>query len=102
MDNDRLVSKLFKGDSVGEWGISRQQGFRISDVIARRPTQVMEFHEETYRWLVEKHSVIQPRIGKIRELLPKLQAIRARARQKAAHHEARISSVIEAMKSGQR
>jgi len=101
IDNDRLVSKLFKGDSVGEWGISHQRGFRITDVIARRPTQVMEFDEETYRWLVEKHPIIQPRIGKIRELLPKLQAIRARARQKSAHDPARMPSVIEEMNSGQ-
>ena len=101
IEHGRVVSRLLKGDSFGEWGISHQRGFRIADVIARRPTQVMEFDEETYRWLVEKHPVIQPRIGKIRELWPKLQAVRTRARQKSAHDPTRMRSVIEEMQSGQ-
>ena len=61
----------------------------------------MEFDEETYRWLVDKHPIIQPRIGKIRELWPKLQAVRTRARQKSAHDPTRTRSVIEEMYSGQ-
>ena len=101
IEHDRVVSRLLKGDSFGEWGISHQRGFRIADVIARRPTQVMEFDEETYRWLVDKHPIIQPRIGKIRELWPKLQAVRTRARQKSAHDPTRTRSVIEEMHSGQ-
>ena len=101
IEHGRVVSRLLKGDSFGEWGISHQRGFRIADVIARRPTQVMEFDEETYRWLVDKHPVIQPRIGKIRELWPKLQAVRTRARQKSAHDPTRTRSVIEEMHSGQ-
>jgi CRP-like cAMP-binding protein len=101
IENGRVTSRLLKGDSFGEWGISHQRGFRIADVIARRPTQVMEFDEETYRWLVDKHPIIQPRIGKIRELLPKLQAVRTRARQKSAYDPTRTRSVIEEMHSGQ-
>lgn len=101
LDDGRVLSRLFKGDSFGEWGISHQRGFRITDVLARRPTQVMEFDEETYRWLVEQHPSIQPRIGKIRELWPKLQVVRTRARQKSAHDPARMRSVIEEMTSGQ-
>ena len=101
LENGRWISRLLKGDSFGEWGISHQRGFRIADIIARRPTQVMEFDEETYRWLVDKHPIIQPRIGKIRELLPKLQAVRTRARQKSAHDPTRTRSVIEEMHSGQ-
>jgi CRP-like cAMP-binding protein len=101
VENGRVTSRLLKGDSFGEWGISHQRGFRIADVIARRPTQVMEFDEETYRWLVDKHPIIQPRIGKIRELLPKLQAVRTRARQKSAYDPTRTRSVIEEMHSGQ-
>ena len=101
IENGRVTSRLLKGDSFGEWGISHQRGFRIADVIARRPTQVMEFDEETYRWLVDQHPIIQPRIGKIRELLPKLQAVRTRARQKSAYDPTRTRSVIEEMHSGQ-
>jgi CRP-like cAMP-binding protein len=101
IEHGRVVSRLLKGDSFGEWGISHQRGFRIADVIARRPTQVMEFDEETYRWLVDQHPSIQPRIGKIRDLLPKLQAVRTRACQKSAHDPTRTRSVIEEMNSGQ-
>ena len=101
IENGRVISRLFKGDHFGEWGISHQRGFRIADVVARHTTQVMEFDEETYRWLIEKHPIIQPRIGKIRELLPKLQAVRSRARQKSAHDPTRTRSVIEDMNSGQ-
>lgn len=101
VENGRVTSRLLKGDSFGEWGISHQRGFRIADIIARRPTQVMEFDEETYRWLVDQHPVIQTRIGKIRELLPKLQAVRTRARQKSACDPTRSRSVIEEMHSGQ-
>jgi CRP-like cAMP-binding protein len=101
LDGRRTVSRLSKGDSFGEWGISHQRGARITDVVARRPTQVIEFDEDTYHWLVHKHPVIQPRIGKIRELWPKLQAVQARARQKSAQDPARPQSVIEAMNSWQ-
>ncbi len=100
-DTGRVVSRLFKGDSFGEWGISHQRGYRISDVVARRATQVLEFHEETYRWLIEQYPVIQPRIGKIREMVPKLQGVRLRARQKSLQDVMRRPSVIEEMTSGQ-
>jgi CRP-like cAMP-binding protein/L-ascorbate metabolism protein UlaG (beta-lactamase superfamily) len=101
IDNDRVVSRLFKGDSFGEWGISHQRGYRVSDVMARRTTQVIELDEAAYRWLVEQHPVIQPRIGKIREITPKLQGVRLRARQKSAQDPTRMPSVIEEMNSGQ-
>ena len=101
LENGRRVSSLFKGDSFGEWSISHQRGFRNADIIAHRPTQVVEFDEDTYRWIIEKHPIIQSRIGKIRELLPKLQAVRTRARQKSAHDSTRTRSVIEDMNSGQ-
>jgi len=101
IEHGRVVSRLLKGDSFGEWGISHQRGFRVADVVARRPTQVMEFDEETYHWLVDEHPSIQLRIGKIRELLPKLQTVRARARQKSVHDPTRTRSVIEEMHSGQ-
>jgi hypothetical protein len=61
----------------------------------------VEFDEDTYRWIIDKHPIIQSRIGKIRELLPKLQAVRTRARQKSAHDSTRTRSVIEDMNSGQ-
>jgi CRP-like cAMP-binding protein len=100
-DDGRVVARLCKADSFGEWGISHQRGARLTDVVARRPTQVMEFDEETYHWLVDQHSVIQPRIGKIRELWPKLQTVQARALQKSAQDPSRTQSVIEDMTPGQ-
>lgn len=96
-----MVSRLFKGDSFGEWGISHQRGFRISDVMARRPTQVLEFDEEAYRWLVTQHLAIPARIGKIRDLVPKLQYVRMHARHKSAQDPRRLPSIIEEMNSGQ-
>ena len=101
LEDGRSVSRLGKGDSFGEWGISHQRGYRMTDVVARRPTQVMEFAEETYHWLVEQHPVMQPRLGKIRELWPKLQAVRARALQKSAQDPTRTQSAIEDMNAGQ-
>lgn len=101
VDHGRVISTLSKGDSFGEWGISHQRGFRITDVIARRATQLLELDEETYHWLVEKHPIIQPRIGKIRELWPKLQSVRMRAQHKSAQDHLRTRSVIEEMHSGQ-
>src|SRR4029453_14854699 len=65
VENGRVTSKILKGDSFGGWVISPPRGFPIPDFIARRPPQVMEFDEETYRWLVDKHPIIQPRIGKM-------------------------------------
>lgn len=101
LDNGRLLASLGKGDSFGEWGISHQRGYRITDVVARRPTQVIEFDEPTYHWLVAQHPVIQPRIGKIRDLWPKLEVVQARALQKAAQDPTRRQSIIEDMPTGQ-
>lgn len=101
LDEGRILSMLYKGDSFGEWGISHQRGFRITDVVAQRSTQVLELGEDSYHWLVDKHPIIQPRIGKIRELWPKLQLVRIRAQQKSAQNPSRTRSVIEEMHSGQ-
>ncbi len=101
LEDGRSVSRLGKGDSFGEWGISHQRGYRMMDVVARRPTQVMEFAEETYHWLVDQHPVMQPRLGKIRELWPKLQAVRARGLQKSAQDPTHTQSVIADMHSRQ-
>jgi signal-transduction protein with cAMP-binding, CBS, and nucleotidyltransferase domain len=38
-DGRRLITKLRKADSFGEWGISHQRGFRSADVVASRRTQ---------------------------------------------------------------
>src|SRR5262249_4314147 len=59
------------------------------------------FDEETYQWLAEKHPPVQSRIGKIRELCPKLQTVQARACQKSLQDPSRTRSVIEDMNSGQ-
>jgi len=69
--------------------------------VTRRPTQVLECNEAAYYWMVEAHPPIQRRIGRIRDLLPKLQIVRDRARQKSAQDLFRTHSVIEDMRSGQ-
>lgn len=101
MDSGRILSRLIKSNSFGEWGISHQRGFRVADIVACRPTQVLEFDEQAYYWMVEAHPPIQRRIGQIRDLLPRLQVVRARARQKSAQDPLRPRSVIEDMHTGQ-
>ena len=100
-EHSRIISRLAKADSFGEWGISHQRGFRVADVVACRATQVIELGEEVYHAMVDAHPVIQRRIGKIRDLLPKLQSVRARARQKSAQDPWRTRTVLEDMSSGQ-
>jgi CRP-like cAMP-binding protein len=100
-DGRRLITKLLKADSFGEWGISHQLGFRAADVVASRRTQLIELDEEAYHWMVAQHPVIQARIGKIRTLLPRLQLARARALWKTKEDPQRIRSVIEEMNTTQ-
>lgn len=100
-DGNRLIAKLSKPNSFGEWGISHQRGFRVADAAAFRPTQLMDLDEEAYHWMVRRHPAIQERIGKIRGLLPRLQLAQARARQKTQHDPQRTRSVIEDMNSSQ-
>ena len=54
-DGRRIIAKLLKADTFGEWGISHQRGFRVADVMADGPSQTIRFDEDTYRWLVERH-----------------------------------------------
>jgi CRP-like cAMP-binding protein len=96
-DGRRLITKLIKGDSFGEWGISHQRGFRTADVVASRRTQVMELDEEAYHWMITQHPIIQARIGKIRTLVPRLQLAQARAVRNTKEDPQRIRSVIEEM-----
>ena len=100
-DGRRLITKLSKADSFGEWGISHQRGFRSADVVASRRTQLIELDEEAYHWMVTKHPVIQARIGKIRTLVPRLQLAQARAVRKTREEPQRIRSVIEEMNTTQ-
>jgi CRP-like cAMP-binding protein len=100
-DGRRLIIKLSKADSFGEWGISHQRGFRAADVVAARRTQLIELDEEAYHWMVTTHPVIQVRIGKIRTLLPKLQLAQARAIRLSREEPLRIHSVIEEMNATQ-
>ncbi len=100
-DGRRLLTKLIKTDSFGEWGISHQRGFRAADVVASRRTQVIELDEEAYHWMVTNHPVIQARIGKIRTLVPRLQLAQARAVRKTKEDPQRIRSVIEEMNATQ-
>jgi CRP-like cAMP-binding protein len=79
-DGRRLVARLVKGDSFGEWGISHQRGFRVADVVAAAPCQCIRLGEPEYWWLVEKQPAIQGRISRLRRLLPSLQLAQDRAR----------------------
>jgi CRP-like cAMP-binding protein len=99
-DGSRVIATLVKADTFGEWGISHQRGFRVADVVADRPSQTMRLGEEQYRWLVDKHPIIQERLSRIRSLLPRLQMAQGLARLKA---EANLGtrSVIESMSASQ-
>ena len=98
-DGRRLITKLIKGDSFGEWGISHQRGFRSADVVASRRTQLIELDEEAYHWMIIQHPTIQARIGKIRTLAPRLQLAQERALRKTKEEPQGIRSVIEEMKT---
>jgi CRP-like cAMP-binding protein len=99
-DGGCVIATLGKADTFGEWGISHQRGFRVADVVADRPTQTIRLSEEQYRWLVDKHPIVQERLSKIRSLLPRLQAAPGRARLKA-EAELGVRSVIESMSASQ-
>ena len=99
-DGGCIIATLGKADTFGEWGISHQRGFRVADVVADRPSQTIRLSEEQYRWLVDKHPVVQERLSKIRTLLPRLQVAPGRARLKA-EAEMGVRSVIESMSASQ-
>jgi CRP-like cAMP-binding protein len=99
-DGGCVIATLGKADTFGEWGISHQRGFRSADVVADRPCQTIRLSEEQYRWLVDKHPIVQERLSKIRSLLPRLQVAPGRARLKA-EAEMGVRSVIESMSASQ-
>jgi CRP-like cAMP-binding protein len=99
-DGRRVIARLAKADTFGEWGISHQRGFRVADVVADCASQTVRLAEEHYHWLVGKHPVVQERISKIRNLLPRLQRAQERARLKA-ETEPGTRTVIEHMNSSQ-
>jgi CRP-like cAMP-binding protein/glyoxylase-like metal-dependent hydrolase (beta-lactamase superfamily II) len=79
-DGRRLVARLVKGDSFGEWGISHQRGFRAADVVATNPCQCIRLGEPEYWWLVDRQPAVQERISRLRRLIPSLQLAQDRAR----------------------
>ena len=79
-DGRRLVARLRKADSFGEWGISHQRGFRVADVVATSRCQCICFGEDAYWWLVDRQPMIQDRISRLRRLLPRLHLTQERAR----------------------
>jgi CRP-like cAMP-binding protein len=99
-DGRRVIVTLAKADTFGEWGISHQRGFRAADVVAESPSQTLRLGEEHYHWLVDKHPIIQERLGTIRTLLPRLQLAQGRARLKAGTQPGG-HSVIEGMSTTQ-
>jgi CRP-like cAMP-binding protein len=82
-DGRRLVARLGKADSFGEWGISHQRGFRVADVVATSRCQCIRLGEAEYWWLVERQPAIQDRISRLRRLLPRLELAQERARLRA-------------------
>jgi CRP-like cAMP-binding protein len=82
-DGRRLLARLGKADSFGEWGISHQRGFRVADVVATSPCQCLRLGEAEYWWLVDRQPAIQGRISRLRRLLPRLELARERARLRA-------------------
>lgn len=100
-DGRRLITTLRKADSFGEWGISHQRGIRAADVVAVQDSQCLRFSEAQYWWLVQRHPVIQERIGKIRSLLPRLEVARAQAQLKPVGSRPAGLSVIATMTTGQ-
>ncbi|HXJ78832.1 MAG TPA: cyclic nucleotide-binding domain-containing protein [Candidatus Methylomirabilis sp.] len=99
-DGRRVIATLAKADTFGEWGISHQRGFRAADVVAEHPSQTIQLGEESYRWLVAKHPIIQDRLSTIRTLLPRLQLAQGRARLKSGTQPGG-HSVIEGMSTSQ-
>lgn len=99
-DGRRVIARLGKADTFGEWGISHQRGVRAADVVSEKPTQAIRLSEAQYHWLVGKHPVVQERISRIRSLLPRLQVARERAQTQAARDPS-TRSVIEDMTLGQ-
>jgi len=69
-------------------------------VVADLPSQTFRLGEAQYHWLVDKHPVIQQRLGTIRHLLPRLQLTQGRARLKA-EADPGAHSVIEGMSASQ-
>jgi CRP-like cAMP-binding protein len=82
-DGRRLVARLVKSDSFGEWGISHQRGYRVADVVATSPCQCIRLGEAEYWWLVDRQPVIQERISRLRRLVPRLEVAQERARLRA-------------------
>ena len=82
-DGRRLVARLVKADSFGEWGISHQRGFRVADVVATSPCQCLRLGEAEYWWLVDRQPAVQERISRLRRLLPRLELAQERARLRA-------------------
>jgi len=99
-DGRRVIAALVKADTFGEWGISHQRGFRTADVVVDTPSQTIRLGEESYRWLVAKHPIVQDRLTMIRSLLPRLQLAQGRARLKAGVQPG-VQSVIEGMSTNQ-
>jgi CRP-like cAMP-binding protein len=80
-DGRRVVARMIKADSFGEWGISHQRGFRAADVIATRSCQCIRLGEAEYWWLVERQPKVEERISRLRRLLPSLQVAQERVGQ---------------------
>jgi CRP-like cAMP-binding protein len=100
-DGRRLLARLVKGDTFGEWGVNLQRGYRVADVAATRAAQCLQFTEAQYAELVRRHPVVQERISRMEVLLPRLKRARDHARLRAQSGRAERPSVLETMTEGQ-
>lgn len=100
-DGRRVVGTLVKGDTFGEWGISHEGGFRVADVAATGPVECLQLTQAQYRWLVERHPVVDERVNRIRLLLPRLKHARALSRLKTEIGLTSGAGVLELMTESQ-
>ena len=99
-DGRRLLTRLVKADSFGEWGISHQRGVRVADVVATTRCQCLRLGEAEYWWLIDRQPALQERMSRLRRLLPRLELAQARARLRAdGVGEGR--SILEHLTTGQ-
>jgi CRP-like cAMP-binding protein len=100
-DGRRLLARLAKADSFGEWGISHQRGVRVADVVAASPCQCLRLGEAEYWWLVDRQPAVQERISRLRRLLPRLELARERARLRADGAAEEARGILEHLTTSQ-
>jgi CRP-like cAMP-binding protein len=100
-DGRRVLARLVKGDTFGEWALSDDRRLRSASVVATRPALCLRFTEAQYLWLIEQHPAVQERLDRLRTLLPRLKHAQARARLKVEAHAGGADNVLATMTESQ-